>query len=298
MRSILPGTRRCTVTLRFAAHVCLYGALVADAVGAQPRHPLDPLTAEEITTAARLLRAWPAFPPGSHFSTIVLKEPPKSEVLNFTRGAPVGRQAFSVILDRKGNRTFEAAVDLPSQRVLSWREVKGAQPLVLVGEYEALSRIVKADARWQAAMRRRGIEDVRRVQIDGWAIGEVPAAHRGARLLRALSYLRDSSTNFYGRPIEGVVALVNMNTEQAVEVVDAGVVPIAPPSQELGEQSTGTREAPKPLTITQPSGATFQIDGQEIRWQKWRFRYTMHPREGLVLYTVGYEDEGRIRPIL
>ncbi|HEX7243367.1 MAG TPA: hypothetical protein VF263_23995, partial [Longimicrobiaceae bacterium] len=66
----------------------------------------------------------------------------------------------------------------------------------------------------------------------------------------------------------------------------------------LDERSTGTREAPKPLTIAQPAGASFQVDGQEIRWQKWRLRYTMHPREGLVLHTVGYEDEGRVRPIL
>ena len=75
-------------------------------------------------------------------------------------------------------------------------------------------------------------------------------------------------------------------------------VPLAPPSQELDEKSTGVREAPKPLRITQPDGASFTINGQEIRWQKWRFRYTMHPREGLVLHTVGYEDEGRVRPIL
>ena len=81
-----------------------------------------------------------------------------------------------------------------------------------------------------------------------------------------------------------------MNTGQVVEVVDTGVVPLPPPSQELDEKSTGVRTAPKPLAISQPDGASFTINGQEIRWQKWRFRYTMHPREGLVLHTVGYED--------
>jgi primary-amine oxidase len=35
-----------------------------------------------------------------------------------------------------------------------------------------------------------------------------------------------------------------------------------------------------------------------VRWQNWRFRYGLHGREGLVLYTVGYEDGGRVRPIL
>ena len=35
-----------------------------------------------------------------------------------------------------------------------------------------------------------------------------------------------------------------------------------------------------------------------MRWQKWRFRYALHPREGLVLYTVGYEDGGKVRPVM
>jgi primary-amine oxidase len=262
------------------------------------QHPLDPLTAEEIKAAARVLSASAQFPQGAQFSTIVLKEPPKSEVLGYGTGAPASRQAFSIILDRRRNRTFEVVVDLKTERVTSWNEVKGVQPLVLTGEYELLSRIVKADARWQAAMRRRGINDFDKVQIDGWAVGQVAAAHQRMRLLRALSYFKGDQINFYGRPIEGVVVLVNMNTEQVVEVLDTGIVPLAPPSQELDEKSTGKREAPKPLVISQPDGTSFEIKGQEIRWQKWRFRYTMHPREGLVLHTVGYEDEGRLRPIL
>jgi primary-amine oxidase len=35
-----------------------------------------------------------------------------------------------------------------------------------------------------------------------------------------------------------------------------------------------------------------------VRWQRWSLRVTMDPLEGLVLYTVGYEDGGRIRPVL
>jgi primary-amine oxidase len=272
-------------------------ALAAQSVVGQARHPLDSLSAEEIKVAAKVLSASPQFPEGALFSTIVLKEPLKSAVLNYKPGAQFSRQAFAVILDRKRNRTFEAVVDLKQERLV-WHEAKGIQPLVMDAEYKVLPDIVKADARWQAAMRKRGITDFDQVQIDGWAVGQVRAGYQGMRLLRALSYLKGDSINFYGRPIEGVVALVNMNTDQVVEVVDTGVIPLAAASQELDEKSTGRREAPKPLTITQPDGASFQIDGQEIRWQKWRFRYTMHPREGLVLHTVGYEDEGRVRPIL
>jgi hypothetical protein len=147
-------------------------------------------------------------------------------------------------------------------------------------------------------MRKRGIEDFSQVQVDGWAVGEVDRARRGPRLLRGVAYLKGGQTNFYGRPIEGVVALVNMNTQQVIEVVDAGIVPMPPASQELTPEAIKPREAPKPLAIVQPEGPGFQIDGHQVSWQKWRFRYSLHPREGLVLHTVGYEDDGRLRPIL
>ncbi len=288
----------------------------APALSPADRHPLDALSAAEIEAAAKLLRGAPQFPADGLFSTIVLDEPPKSDVLAFKPGAPIARQAFAIVIDRRGNKTFEAVTDLNASRVVSWTEVKGVQPPLLSGEYDELGRIVKANAEWQAAMRKRGITDMATVQVDGWAVGQVEASHQSGpalserlarnareprvegRLMRAVTYLVGGQTNFYGRPIEGVVALVNMNTGQVVELVDSGVVPVPPPSQELDEKSTGVRTAPKRLATTQPGGPSFTINGQEVRWQKWRFRYTLHPREGLVLHTVGYEDDERVRPIL
>jgi Cu2+-containing amine oxidase len=41
-----------------------------------------------------------------------------------------------------------------------------------------------------------------------------------------------------------------------------------------------------------------QVDGNLIKWQKWQIRVSFNWREGLVLHNVGYEDEGRLRPIM
>lgn len=272
--------------------------LAAVSIAADAAHPLDPLNETEITRAVEIIRAAPGFPKQVLFSTVVLNEPPKAEVLSFKPGAKFRREAFAIVLDRDRNRTFEATVDLRDGRLVSWKEVPGAQPLVFAEEYEVVPKIVKADARWHEAMRRRGITDLEKVHIDVWAVGEVSPRHAG-RLLRGLPYLKDGRSNFYGRPIEGVTAIVNMDARKVVEVIDTGVVAIPPPGQDLDEISIGKlREKPRRLVISQPDGASFQINGQEIRWQKWNFRYSMHPREGLVLHTVGYEDEGRVRPIL
>jgi len=261
-------------------------------------HPLDPLTSSEIQIAATVLRSAKGFPRSGLFSTIQLREPSKETVIKFQSGSPIRREAFAIVLDREGNKTFEAIVDLGGKRIVSWKEIPGVQPLVFAGEYELVDKLVREDPRWQAAMTKRGITKFEDVAIDGWAVGEVDPKYTG-RLLRGLSYFKGSNANYYGRPIEGVVAIVNMNTQKVVEVTDSGVVPISRVSQDFDEGSIGTlREKPKPLTITQPEGSSYRINGQEISWQKWRFRYTMHPREGLVLHTVGYEDRGKIRPIL
>jgi primary-amine oxidase len=270
------------------------------AAPAQPAHPLDPLSAEEIAATTRIIRASPGFSPGSLFSTIVLHEPSKEEVRGYAPGASFRREAFAIVMDRPQDRTFEAIVDLRAERLLSWKEIKGVEPQVFVSEYDTVPAIVRADPRWREAMRLRGIS-IDSVQIDTWGAGDLsdlPGRYHG-RILRALTYYKGKDLNFYGRPIEGVMAVVDMNARKVVELIDRGVLPLPPPSQQFDTASIGKlRSAPKPLTITQPEGASFTLQGNEVRWQGWHFRFSMHPREGLVLHTVGYEDGGRERPVM
>lgn len=270
----------------------------ASIFAAEATHPLDPLNESEIASAVKILQAASNFPKTALFSTVQLNEPPKNEVLNFKPGAAFRREAFAIVLDREKNKTYEAVVDLRTNKIASWKEIASVQPLIFYGEYDTLQEIVKADPRWQAAMRKRGLTDFDKVAVDGWAIGQVDPRFTG-RLMRGLSYFKGDTANYYGRPIEGVIAIVNMNTHKVVELTDTGIVPISQTSHDFDEQSISKlREKPKPLLITQPEGASYQMNGQEIRWQKWRFRYSMHPREGLVLHTVNYDDDGNVRPIL
>ncbi|HEX4948691.1 MAG TPA: nickel transporter, partial [Blastocatellia bacterium] len=87
--------------------------------------------------------------------------------------------------------------------------------------------------------------------------------------------------------------------KKVLKVVDTDVVPVPQANAELDPESNAPlRTAPKPLEIVQRDGASFELKGNEVCWQNWRFRYSLHPREGLVLYTVGYEDQGKLRSIL
>lgn len=259
--------------------------------------PLDPLSPEEIGVAAKVLRNSGVFSADTLFPLIVLQEPPKDEIVSANWRSP--RRAFAVILDRRHNQTSEAVINLSDQSMESWRILPEVQANFLIEELTSAPEIVRADPNWQAAMRQRGITDFSKVLIDGWAPGTIGVSDAsGPRLVRALSFYKGSSVNFYARPIEGVVALVDMNQRKVVDLVDTGVVPLSQDDGAFDEKSVAPRQAPKPLNISQPEGPSFTLSGHEVRWQNWRFRFALHPREGLVLYTVGYEDQGKLRPIL
>jgi primary-amine oxidase len=58
------------------------------------------------------------------------------------------------------------------------------------------------------------------------------------------------------------------------------------------------RARTKPLIAMQPQGRNFIVKGQTVSWRNWQFRFGFNLREGLVLYQLGYQHEGRIRPIV
>lgn len=45
----------------------------------------------------------------------------------------------------------------------------------------------------------------------------------------------------------------------------------------------------KPLNVIQPDGPSFNVTGNLIEWQKWRFRVGFNPREGATLHDVRYD---------
>ena len=264
-------------------------------------HPLDPLTAAEITEAASILKAQRQLGDRVRFETIVLQEPDKATVGNFRPGDTIERNALLVILDNAAAATYEAVVSLNEQRVTSWQHVPGVQPRIMFDEFAECEAVVKANPEFQAALRLRGITDFDLVMVDPWSAGNYGFAdEEGRRLVLTRNFLRSGpNDNGYARPIEGVTAVVDLNTMEVVRVDDYGLVPLPPNSGNYAAEFVGEfRQDLKPLEITQPEGASFQVDGQSVSWQKWSLRIGFTPREGLVLYTVGYADQGRIRPIL
>ncbi len=266
----------------------------------QPLHPLDPLSADEITLTVSILKSASKIGPESRFPCIALHEPTKEEVSGYVPGAPIRREAFAMVFDSSTGKVYEAVVDLTNKSVLSWKNVPGVQAPQLFEEYEMAPGIVRADPQWQEAIKKRGITDFENVVVEAWVPGYFgPDEWKGKRIFRCIFFYRGTGKNYYSRPIEGITAYYDPIQRKVLKVVDTGVVSVAKEVGEYDAQSVGRlREALKPLNIEQPYGTNFEIHGNEVRWQNWRFRFGMRPQEGLILYTVGYEDQGKVRSIL
>ncbi|MBN3940832.1 MAG: primary-amine oxidase [Nostoc sp.] len=264
-------------------------------------HPLTLLTEVEISTAVSIIKREKTLSEMAAFPLIALQEPDKEEVINFTPGKVFRRKVFLVIYERSENKTFEGIVDLRSKTLSSWKEIPSVQPAIVNSEYELATQVVKADPRWQKAMQKRGITDFDRVKISWWAPGILSEQEEaiGNRLCRGLSYYKGKGWNYYGSPIEGVLATVNLNTGKIASFVDRGNIPFSKENWDYDIKSLGKLLSPlKALKVLQPNGSSFQIKDNEISWQGWNFRYSMHPRNGLMLYQVTHNDRENIRPVL
>ncbi|MGD1905962.1 MAG: primary-amine oxidase [Leptolyngbyaceae cyanobacterium] len=264
-------------------------------------HPLEPLTISEVETAVALVRQQKDVGDGWRFPVVTLKEPHKNTVLAYQPGSWCDRQAFLVLLDNHTGNTYEAVVSLIQQQVISWTHLPDIQPNIMADELEDCEAAVRANPDFQSAVARRGLE-LDQVVVDPWAIGNFGFAEEaGQRLSRCLCYVRTTpESNFYSRAIDGLVPVVDLNTMTVLRIEDVGDVPVPPEPGEYAQQfwQDQFRQDLKPLTITQPDGPSFEIEGHQIRWQRWQMRIGFTPREGLVLYQVGYEDQGRLRSIL
>jgi primary-amine oxidase len=262
-------------------------------------HPLTPLAADEIAAAARIIRESHRVPDAARFTILTLDEPPKDSVLH-NLNPP--RRAFAVLYDGATDHTFEAVANLTTRKLDRADLIPNVEPMIGAEDSARVDRILRADPRWRQALLARGIRELNRVVVICWSAGhfDLPGTQTG-RIVRAIPYSTEGNTrNFYAHPIEGLVAHVNMTTGRIMDLLDTPRnAPIPSTPAELPTTfNLPLREPPAPLLITQPNGFGFKIEDGEVRWQKWRFRWMLHPREGLVLYTVGYEDGGRIRPIL
>ncbi len=262
-------------------------------------HPCDPLSGEETAAAVAVVRKHGGLDASAWFETVALHEPDKADVRKHRRGQIFSRKAFVCCYEPSSNRTFDGVVDLVTSVLERFNHVPGVQARIVSDEFYAAGIMVRKDAVFQAACAKRGIMDTSRVLIEPWAAGNFGiAGEEGQRIAYGHCWLmNDDDENPYGRPIGNLHPVIDLRHMRVLRVDDFGVVPL-PPEQPKIVRTEGLRSDIKPLDITQPLGPSFTVEGHLVKWQKWHIRVGFNVREGLVLYDIGYEDKGRVRPIM
>lgn len=212
----------------------------------------------------------------------------------------------------------------------------GAQPGLTPEEVNEAEFVLRADPRIVAVAREVGVEP-ENLYADGWSIGYDDRFDAGLRLQQCLVYARKSEhENLYAHPMDFSV-VIDSNAMKVIAIdfprhrgpkdtnthdfdgrpgpitVDAdealaysGRERIAPPMKSFDYLPDLMAQDPsmpplrtdlKPLHVVQPEGVSFTLQGNELSWQKWRFHVGFHPRDGLVLSTVTYNDNGTVRPL-
>ncbi len=274
-------------------------ASAATALSAQvPRHPLDGLSGNEHWAAYDAIRSHWKTDSTTRYAYMGLHEPPKAFVLSWRSGQPFPREATVHLV--QGGKGYEAVVDLLGRKVLSWKESPGHNYMLVESEGDAVGELLIRDERIRTALRKRGYTDFDQVRCFSAnnPYFDLPE-ERGRRMVRAACEDGHGRISGWGRPIEGLVAVVDVTNMKIVRVLDDGARPRGQLQGEHDAEAIGaTRAAAAPISVMQPMGPSFTLDGQEVSWQHWKFHFRVDPRRGIVLSLVRYEDGTRERPVM
>lgn len=261
-------------------------------------HPLDPLSREEISRAASILKDGPAAAETFRFISIELREPEKGLLRS---GAATVREADAVLVNRAEGRSYEAIVDLDSGIVSKWTQLAAhIHPPFMLDEFAEGEESCRKNPEVQAALAKRGITDMSLVCFEPWSVGYFGEDNEGRRLMRALVFVREEADDSpYAHPIENFIVIVDLNSGEVVKVEDDQAIPVPSASGNYLPKYVGpARTDLKPISITQPEGASFNVTGNHVQWADWSFRVGFTPREGLVLHQLKFRNKDTERPVI
>lgn len=262
------------------------------------RLPHDPLTKWELESLAGVLRAKKLLGNGWYLQIAKL-QPPSDK-------GEKKRQARFVVLKPGTNERMVGVIDLSTNSIISMDAIRRGQPAVMADEYARVTAAVQADVRWQEAIRKRGITDLKKVYVETWAAGDFRdvQADLSHRLMRSTFFYRDTATNPYARPIEGLTVVYDATLGKVVDVIDTDLFPVPERSGDIFDKdylkkTYGSRSKNlKPLEIMQRAGSSIELKNHQVEWENWKFHVQVDPREGLVLTNIGRTDGGEFRSIL
>jgi len=261
-------------------------------------HPLDPLSWQEYWVVLETLDEAGNLDGNTRFSHINLVPPDKQAVWEWDDEAPIPRLAYATV--HQGADTYKAIVDINNRSLVSWKKLEGIQPTWLEEEFGKLSDTAKEHPDFIEAMEKRGYDDLTLIDVFFGPPGYFGTDEQvGRRIAHGTAIDPSGYRNSWGRAIQGLTIVADMNTMEIIRVVDEGIVPVSDSNIDFNHQSIpNKRKVPGKMILHQPNGAGFKMNGYEVEWQKWTFHVRPDHRVGMVISIVTYGDGDEERKVM
>ena len=167
-------------------------------------------------------------------------------------------------------------------------------------EYGSMDEKLMAHPEVIAALENRGYSDLTFISSETLPLGPFSIEEvAGRRIGQAIFMEYRGERTGWHREIDGLVVVVDLNSEEILKVIDEGAVPAPDISMDYDRASIGkAREVPGPILVQQPNGPGFEIDGNFIEWQNWRFHLRPDVRLGMIISNVTYQDGEDTRNVM
>lgn len=283
--------------LFFLMALPLLTSLTAAAEQEGPFSPFDALTPTEIATTVRVLERAGNADDQTLYPAVTLQEGPKAEMRAWVKGKPIPRSAFVVL--RRKNKTYEAVVDIPAEKLVSFEEKPDAQPSIMNDEWEAARTLLMADPRFKSAIARRNLKKPEAVFCTPNSAGAFPGdGYEGKRILKIPCFTSDDQIHpAIARPIEGLMGIVDTDAKKVLDVLDTTPVDLSPVPPAYAKLPAPD-PVMKPIAIVAPAGTNIQLSGNlNIKWGNWTLHARADKRAGLIISNVKFNDQGKPRDV-
>ncbi|KAJ3706223.1 hypothetical protein LUZ61_009928 [Rhynchospora tenuis] len=276
-----------------------------------PQHPLDPLSLDEISTVQSVLRSYPQFSfpnafPSIHSSS--LEEPPKSVILAWRPGRTFPPRRASVIAFSSG-KSHLLTVDINSRTVLDHEIVTSVSgyPMLTPEDLTAAVSIPFSNSTFLDSLISRGIDpsDVTCAPLPSGWFGPLEESRR---LMKIQCYSHKDTINFYMKPVEGLTALVNIDSNETLHIwgIDRKIPVNTDPDTDYRYEVQKEKDQPSsckvnPIFMIQPKGPSFEVVGKHlIKWAGWEMHVRPDARAGVIISQVKVTDPetGKYRQVM
>ncbi|KAJ4956612.1 hypothetical protein NE237_013395 [Protea cynaroides] len=237
--------------------------------------------------------------------SVYLEEPDKSIVLTWNKGDPLPpRKAFVIaFLNGKSNLMI---IDLESDQITSHEIYQGSgYPMLTFDDMRFATQAPLTNPEFIKIIAERGVR-LSDLTCSPLAVGWYGENEEGRRLVKVQCYSNEGTINFYMRPIEGLTVTVDVDNREILRISHTGrgiPIPAATDTDYRHVAKNKPEEMMKPLnpiSIEQPKGPSFSVEGHMVRWANWEFHLKPDPRAGVIISRAVVHDSntGRTKRVM